>query len=268
MRTDFKIVAHRGTASGLIPENTAESAQVALLSGADVIELDTARTVDGVFLAIHDTLEPELLGVTTPVTELTAAQVAELPFLRGQRAGERMHVQTLAHVLDSLRGSGAEIHIDRGWRWWPELLPLLDELDLDDQVLIKVPADRESIAALEAAEPRQRVVPILRAESDVAGLESCRLNLDVIELVAGEPESALITASAIKGWQARAYRVMANAEIIGLPLFGGYDDEMSIFVDPSAGWGRLAELDVDLIQTDFPWLLAAYRAQLAGRPEL
>ncbi len=51
------VVAHRG-ASLLAPENTLEAYEKAIQVGADMIEFDVRRTVDGVLVAAHDPLPP------------------------------------------------------------------------------------------------------------------------------------------------------------------------------------------------------------------
>jgi glycerophosphoryl diester phosphodiesterase len=45
----------------------------------------------------------------------------------------------------------------------------------------------------------------------------------------------------------------------GVPLAGEYDDERALYEGPAAAWGPLLDLGIDVIQTDWPWLLAAYR---------
>ena len=45
-RSNYLIYGHRG-ASGLLPENTIEAFELALEQGADAIETDVRRTLDG-----------------------------------------------------------------------------------------------------------------------------------------------------------------------------------------------------------------------------
>lgn len=93
----FAVVGHRG-AMALAPENSASSFRQAEAAGADEIELDVRVTADGVPIVLHDpTLERLAAGgpfLATPVTQLTLAQLHEVPLDSGQP------VLTFAEVLE------------------------------------------------------------------------------------------------------------------------------------------------------------------------
>lgn len=48
------IVAHRGAWDGVIPQNSLEAFERAITAGADAIELDVRRTLDGRLVVVHD----------------------------------------------------------------------------------------------------------------------------------------------------------------------------------------------------------------------
>ncbi|MGD7733129.1 glycerophosphodiester phosphodiesterase family protein [Propionibacteriaceae bacterium G57] len=253
-----RCVAHRGTPGGLVPENTAASALVALRSGADAIEVDVSVTTDGAVLAFHDGLEREQLGIVENITTLTAAQVGQVPYMRGQLAGRPVHVQSLATVLRALRGSGAEVHVDRAWPWWAHVLPVLQGLDMDDQVVIKTPASTQHLAALQAMVPRFTVAAICASIDDVARALAAPLPVRIIELVSRGCDD-IHDADLIGRVHAAGALAMVNAEVVGSPMWLGHDDEVSVLDHPDKGWGMLIDTGFDYVQTDFPWLFTAYR---------
>jgi glycerophosphoryl diester phosphodiesterase len=71
----------------LAPENSAASFRLAEAAGVDEIELDVRITADGVPIVLHDpTLERLAVGglnAAVPVTELTLAQVRDVPLAPG-----------------------------------------------------------------------------------------------------------------------------------------------------------------------------------------
>lgn len=91
--TQPEIVAHRG-ASRERPENTLAAFRRAVELGADAVELDVHRTVDGVIVVHHD---PEIPGAG-PITALSAAQVASQR-VRGEP------IPTLAEVIAAVGGT-------------------------------------------------------------------------------------------------------------------------------------------------------------------
>ncbi len=82
------VVAHRG-ASAHFPENTLAAFEAAVAAGADIVELDVRRSVDGALVVIHD---PTIASAS--VSELTLAQITCL----------QPEIPILDEVLEQLRG--------------------------------------------------------------------------------------------------------------------------------------------------------------------
>ena len=53
------IVFHRGAKGASIAENTAKSIHIANLLGADIVEIDVVRSIDGDYFLFHDGEEPQ-----------------------------------------------------------------------------------------------------------------------------------------------------------------------------------------------------------------
>lgn len=101
------VIAHRG-ASGVEPENTVAAMKRAVEVGADLIEIDVQRTLDGQLVVIHDaTVDRTAKGAYTgPVAGLTLEQIKTLDagaWKNPQRRGER--VPTLEEALRSVEGN-------------------------------------------------------------------------------------------------------------------------------------------------------------------
>src|SRR5207249_2923525 len=95
------VVAHRG-ASATYPENTLESFEGAVESGADVVELDVRMTADGALVILHDADLSIATDGTGFVHERTLQEVKRLD--AGVRLGRRAEVPTLEEVLTALSG--------------------------------------------------------------------------------------------------------------------------------------------------------------------
>lgn len=89
----MQVIAHRG-ASRAVHENTLEAFRVARQLGADAVELDVRRTVDGVLVVHHDCrlTDGRVIG------ELTHAVLPE-------------YVPTLAAALDACEGMWVNVEI-------------------------------------------------------------------------------------------------------------------------------------------------------------
>ena len=96
------IIGHRG-AKGLAPENTLPAFRAGMAAGADGVEFDVQRTVDGHLVVFHDDDLKRLAGVDGRIVKRTLAMLRELDVGRyagAQYAGEI--IPTLDEVLDAL----------------------------------------------------------------------------------------------------------------------------------------------------------------------
>jgi glycerophosphoryl diester phosphodiesterase len=99
------VIAHRG-ASFLAPENTGAAFELARRLGADAIELDAKRTLDGHVVCFHDRTLERTTGASGSVgrSTLAALRYLDAGSWKGEAfAGER--IPTLAEVLDLAKGS-------------------------------------------------------------------------------------------------------------------------------------------------------------------
>ena len=99
------IIAHQG-ASLELPPNTIEAFQLALDYGADIIELDIWRSMDGVWVVIHDVNLLRIAGVNKDITQI--------PF---------KEIQSLDAAYNFSDSSGNYLYRDRGYK-----IPSLEEV--------------------------------------------------------------------------------------------------------------------------------------------
>lgn len=89
------VVGHRG-ASAYKPDNTMESFRQAVNDGADMIELDVRKTIDGVLVLYHDWYLNSDFGVSKPAAIATFDELSAYSLTRGTR------LTTLDEVLGEL----------------------------------------------------------------------------------------------------------------------------------------------------------------------
>lgn len=253
-------VAHRGVSSGMVVENTTFSTLAAIHSGADMVEIDVARSSDGVFFAFHDGLETHLLGENQNLNTLTAHEVHQLRYLIDGRPHPLYPIEQLTEVLRTFKGQTL-FNVDRSWSWWPELLPALDSLGMDDQLLLKAPANHPAIDVLRAHDTKFPFMPICTTlEQARAHLDDPALNLVGLELLAKVPTDPLFSPETAATLSAGDAFLFANAEVVdpGSSLCAGYDDASALAQGPDPAWGELVRRGFRAIQTDWPWLLRAH----------
>lgn len=139
-------VAHRGDRNGYYPENSLEGCLSSILAGADIIEVDIAKTKDGHLVLMHDTT----ITATTNIAQLRAQGLAnDLPasdnvidwtleqLQRLRLTDDRKSaivtncsIPTLKDIIKVCKGR-VFITLDKSDRfnWYQDIWPLMQELD-------------------------------------------------------------------------------------------------------------------------------------------
>lgn len=263
-------MAHRGTSGGSIPENSSGAVIAAVRSGADVVEIDVTGSRDGAYFVHHDGLEARNLSTATNLALLTTDEIAAVSHRWLDQPDKPVRLERLTPMLEPFAHSDVLFQVDRSWPWWPNVLHELASLDMTSQLVVKCPAARrdavDALAALPAKFPYVAMCRTL-AETELH-LERDDLNLIGVEITFAGMDSPFLRPETIAGLHDLGLTVWVNTLVLpnGVPLAGEYDDERALFEGPEAAWGRLFDLGIDVIQTDWPWLLAAYRdARMAQR---
>lgn len=260
------VMAHRGTTSGSIAENTTAAVLAAVRSGADIVEIDVTGSSDGQFFVHHDGFEGQHLTTDINLTRMPAAAIEEMSFRWLDRPDRPLRLERLSDLLAGFRSHSRDavlFNIDRSWWWWPQVLDELASLDMTPQLLLKCHASRGDLVDLLAAHPvKFPFMPIcFTLDEALRHADRDDLNLLGVEVIAPSPDHPFTDPGVIAEIRARGLFVLVNAEVLPLAhqCFPGLCDERAITEGSEAGWGPLFDLGADVIQTDWPWLLADYR---------
>ncbi|MFI9328185.1 glycerophosphodiester phosphodiesterase [Kitasatospora sp. NPDC052868] len=107
------VIGHRGSPLSA-PENTMASFETALTQGADWLETDVQTTRDGVPVLMHDATVDRTTNGRGAVSDLTAAQIADLRVTVGPGPAEP--VATLDQLLRRLAGSSVTLLMELKWQ--------------------------------------------------------------------------------------------------------------------------------------------------------
>ncbi|MBA9026458.1 glycerophosphodiester phosphodiesterase family protein [Peribacillus huizhouensis] len=261
----FLIAVHRGSSMGNIIENTLPAFYAAMQSGADILEIDVVRSIDGKFYVFHDGNERRLLGQEQNIREMDSAFIESLNYRNNIGQVVNYQVEKLEHVLTSLKDSGMLLNLDRSWSDWDTLLPFLDQFDMADQIILKSPVEQSYLAILEQHSVKYSYMPIVKKLDEIDEvLNYQNMNLTGMELIAEDEESAFFQDDIIRSIKERGLFIWLNAIVLNHKdvLYAKYDDDQSIIKGPAYGWGKLVEKGCDIIQTDWPSLLDQYRQEI------
>lgn len=262
------VAVHRGQNSGSVVENTAKAVRSAIVAGADIVEIDVIESTDGNFFTFHNGYERAYFGLGRDIRTLSTAEMEQLQYsMYVSGDAEKYGLERLETILESFPET--ILNLDRSWEYWERLLPLMDRFNCSERVLFKSPVSEEWLEYLAAHAVKYPYMPIVKTMSEVElVLNWPDVNTVAVEVVAASSESELASPQFVREMHERNLLVQLNALNLPnrVPLFLGWDDEVSVLQDPDLGWGRLVDHGADIVQTDWPMLLNRYIDSRNKRP--
>lgn len=263
------VAAHRGLTGGNIPPNSIEAYKAAVFQGAKVIEMDVARSRDGVFYNFHTGNEAATLGVDAKLEDLTSQELDSLVLFNEYRKPTEYRLPRFEDVLENLRGK-AILNLDRCWQYLDSLIPVIEKHGMRNQILLKTPCQSSWIEAVKTYAPEYAFMPMINDDMQ-AFLECGAMELEGFcgaELVFQTETSPLIQENAVKWLHERGKFAWANSLVYSYKrdLCAGHNDDISMTGNIKEGWQWLLEHGFDIIQTDWVGEVYALINRLYSNP--
>lgn len=247
------VSAHRGFCTGNIPCNTIPAYTAALAEGADIIELDISRSKDGTLYVFHPGTEPRYLKSEKLIADMTDAEVNAHPLLNADGSTTQYHVPLFDDVLEFLKGK-CVINIDK-FPFCPEdIVKTVRRHGMVDQALVKTNQDEKFYRMMEELAPDFAYMTFaVNQDRDSELLIKRKLNYLGTEALFQTEESEFATAAYHEKMHRLGLLTWSNAIVFRYTTVhsAGHTDDISIAGDPDNGWGYLAKLGYNMIQTDW-----------------
>ena len=256
------IAAHRGVYGSSIPCNTLDAFDIALRKGADIIETDVQRSVDGQMFLFHSGMEHVFLGnPDIHLDQMTGEEISRLYLVNDSLNPTYYRLPTLDDGLEQLKGC-CLINLDRCEDFWEELVPYIERHGMAEQILFKSAANPEYFKRMEALGNRYCYFPVVYERDNASSfLEGMNIRFGGLEVVFNSENSPLCQPEYIESQHAAGRLLWVNCIIISREksLCAGHDDERSMTVNQKEGWGWCIDKGFDIIQTDWTGELNDFR---------
>lgn len=254
------IVAHRGSCGGNLCQNTHLTFKAALLQGADILELDVIKSVDGVFYVYHSNQDQRILHLKDNIHNLTSKQIDELEIYNWLDEPSGLHLEKLDDILDEFENK-CFINIDRSWFYMDEILTYLKN-KRHDNIILKTPVKDDYLEKLEKSGLDVMYMPIAYSLKDLERCMNYKINLSAVEMIFKDLGLDLVQPEVFELCKKLNLATFVNAETLGRTehclISAGIDDNLSIEKGFDCGWGKLVDMGFDIIQTDWVALLNQY----------
>lgn len=257
------IAAHRGSWMGNIPCNTLMAFEAALLQGADIIELDVSRSLDGTLYVFHPGLEPHFLGSEKRISEMHDDEVRLQRLRNAEGTPTVWPVPLLDDALDYLKGR-CMINVDKFTAYPEDIIRAVRRHDMVEQVLVKTFQKEESYRLMEELAPDFPYMTFcVNEDHDSEMLVKRNLRYLGTEALFNTEDSEFCTAAYHEKMHRMGLLTWANAIVFNYKTVhaAGHSDDVSAIGRPDEGWGYLSDLGFNMIQTDWIASCVHYFAQ-------
>jgi len=247
------ITAHRGTCGGNIPCNTITAYDTAVAHGADMIEIDASMSADGTLFSFHPGMEKMHLGVNVQLPKLSDREIRELRYVNADQTPTQWGLCTLEEIFDRYRGR-CFINVDKFWDHPQAISDLIRKFNMADQIVVKTTPKSNLLDIIESYAPEIAYLPIIKNDGGIhEELKNRNINYVGAEVLFDSENSELCSDSYITKMHSDGKLVWANAIIYNYKaqLAAGHSDDTALSISEEYGWGWLADIGFDIIQTDW-----------------
>ena len=251
------LAAHRGSNGANIPCNTLLSYKIAVDCGADIVEIDVAKSKDGEYFAFHPGMEFAYLKTGKLISDMTTEEVLSTSILNCDEAKTHYRIPRLSEVFALLKDK-AYINVDKFWTDISGISDQIRKAGVEKQVILKTSADERYFDDIERYASDMMYMPVVQKIDNITEkLKSRDIRHIGVEVVFGDFKDKGASEEYIKSMHERGLLVWANSIIYDEcdVLSAGCTDDISLEKGGDYGWGKLHKVGFDIIQTD--WLLQA-----------
>ncbi|MBQ8183313.1 MAG: glycerophosphodiester phosphodiesterase family protein [Clostridia bacterium] len=254
------VVAHRGACGGNIPCNTLTAYEIALMQGADMIEVDVSRSKDDKLFLFHPRMEEDHFNKKMNFKRMKYENIAKERYVNYDNAVTQFGVSLFDDFLEQFKGR-CFINIDKFWDNPEMIYRAIKRHNMLDQVLVKSKLSSAIIKTVEDFCPDVAFMPVVR-DSHPYHEELMKRNINYVgaEVLFEKDDSYMANSEFIEKMHADGKLVWVNSIIYDYTqqLAGGHSDDTAFTVSRDYGWGWLAERGYDMIQTDWALMLIDY----------
>ena len=250
------LAAHRGVSGGNIPCNSAAAFRAALAQGADIVELDVTRALDGTLFVFHPGMEHAHLTSSRPLRLQKQSTILRRRYGNQDHAETVYGVITLDDALELLKDR-CVVNIDKFWTAPEAITDCVRRHGMANEVLIKTSSASHDLAAVEAVAADLPFVVMARTPKDVEAAANRKLNFVGIEALFQTEDAPIVSDAYIRQQHDAGRFFWGNAIVYNRHdvIAAGHTDDAAVTGNPELGWGWFREKGFDVVQTD--WLLAA-----------
>lgn len=264
------LAAHQGTFGGNICTNTISSGKNALLHGADIIEADVTRDLDGVLYMFHDAHEKFNFGSDKHIPEMHTDEVEALRCFNANGDKKTVGPDRLDDYLAYFKNRDCIINLDRCWDIWDDVIEVVNKYDMLDRIIFKSPTSVEGYVKyydfVKKSKYPLNFMPIISSIEQAEEVFNMDVPIIGFEILYKTETDALVSDEFINRCHEKGLLLWSNAMSLTDTeiLAAGYDDNAYIEKEIPV-WKWHFGKGFDIVQTDWMALWYGFRKEYFGK---
>lgn len=255
------IASHRGKFASSVMENTSLAFLTAMRQGADLMEMDLAKTKDGRIVGHHDDTMERLFHRSARIADYTLEELVQMEIYNciGEPCAEKL--ESFDEIAAPLKRQTLLV-LDKCWDCWDEVYKELETKQMVCQTVFKFYIEDDEAYHWAERHGDCMFIPMLGDTAYLERVEKLKTKAAVpaLEILPEKETDEVFAPETFSRLQRDGIKVWCNSLSLSSRLVygAGYDDLKSLRLGGGAGWGRLILQGVSIIQTDWPWELKQY----------
>lgn len=259
-REHILIAAHRGEAGGNIPCNSLSAFEIAVRHGADILEIDITKSLDGELFVFHPGKEKQFLNSRKRLEFMKAANIKKFRLHNADGCVTTDRILTLDEFCEHFKNR-CIVNLDKFWGAIKEITACVRRHNMQEQVIAKSNPTKHNIDMLEEIAYDIPYIPFV-SEKDVVTDRLLKKNICLIgsEAHFTSDDSEVASYEYIEKMHKKNLIVWVNAIVFNYKTMesANHTDDVSLLGNPDLGWGWLAKRGYDIIQTDWTMAMRKY----------
>lgn len=247
------VTVHRGYNGGNIPCNSLQGYEIAVKNGADVVEVDVTRSLDGELYMLHPGMEWCHFSKRIDLPKSTKDEISKVMLANQDGTATQYPIATFDQMLETLKPYDCLINVDKFWSNPALISQKIRDHKMTDRIIVKSNVNDTDLSLLEEVAGSMNFMAITWTKNVHTLLKNSNLNYVGLELLFHGDDAEVLDDEFIYTVKRDCPLLWGNSIVYDYKanISGVHTDDTALLADPDLGWGWFVEKGFNVIQSDW-----------------
>lgn len=247
------VTAHRGYNGGNIPCNSLQGYEIAVRNGADIVEVDVTRSLDGELYMLHPGMEWCHFSKRIDLPKSNKDEISKIMLANQDGTETQYPIATFDQMLETLKPYDCLINVDKFWSNPALISQKIRDHKMTDRIIVKSNVNDTDLSLLEEVAGGMNFMAITWTKNVHTLLKNSNLNYVGLELLFHDDNAEVLDDEFIATVKRDCPLLWGNSIVYNYKanISGVHTDDTALLTDPDLGWGWFVEKGFNVIQSDW-----------------